>query len=385
MQGRADQLRDLLSGLASGDPTRRREARDIAQALRGSGATFGFPELSDVAALVEAARDEDLLRRVEGLITHLTELSRDPDERLGRGPPDLLPEWLTRVAGLDGPLAVAGEGGWGPVARKASLDLSELTRRAAEYLGVQAADFSTRRASALRLVPEAFVVAAGIVPLTEDAETITVASADPTRLTDEQELELLSGRRPLFVLAPPEVIEAVLDEIYGRHAATPPEVAGEDEPVEAEQDRPGANDRTDSSAEGAVLVVDDEPSARLLVRTFLERRGYVVIEAVDGVAALEALGDGRGVGLVVADLNMPRMDGLELIWELREAHPSLRLPVIVVTGEADEILETQLMEEGADDYIRKPIDPRLFLARVESTVRRVGARVTRTPGAGAAG
>jgi two-component system chemotaxis response regulator CheY len=131
------------------------------------------------------------------------------------------------------------------------------------------------------------------------------------------------------------------------------------------------------AAGGAVLVVDDEPSARLLVRTLLERRGYVDIEAEDGVAALQAVGDGSGVGLVVADLNMPRMDGLELIWELRDAHSAARLPVIVVTGEADEILETQLMEEGADDYIRKPIDPRLFLARVESTVRRLGARVAR--------
>ncbi len=76
------------------------------------------------------------------------------------------------------------------------------------------------------------------------------------------------------------------------------------------------------------------------------------------------------IGLVVADLNMPRMDGLELIWELRADERRSRLPVIVVTGEVDEILETQLLEEGADDYIRKPLDPRLFLARVEATLRR---------------
>ena len=67
---------------------------------------------------------------------------------------------------------------------------------------------------------------------------------------------------------------------------------------------------------------------------------------------------------------MPRMDGLELIWELRDTSAWKHLPVIVVTGEEDEILETQLLEEGADDYVRKPVDPRLFLARVESTLRR---------------
>jgi DNA-binding response OmpR family regulator len=72
----------------------------------------------------------------------------------------------------------------------------------------------------------------------------------------------------------------------------------------------------------------------------------------------------------VADLNMPKMDGLELIWELRDLEAQGPLAVIVVTGEVDEVLETQLMEEGADDYIRKPIDPRLFLARVEATIRR---------------
>lgn len=73
---------------------------------------------------------------------------------------------------------------------------------------------------------------------------------------------------------------------------------------------------------------------------------------------------------MVADLNMPRMDGLELVWALRDRDATVSLPVIVVTGEPDEILETQLLEEGANDYIRKLLGPRLFLARVESTVRR---------------
>ena len=120
-------------------------------------------------------------------------------------------------------------------------------------------------------------------------------------------------------------------------------------------------------------MVDDEVSARLLVRALLERRGYYVVEASDGVQALEVVRSDHRIGLVVADLNMPRMDGLELMWELRDARDLEHLPVIVVTGEVDEILETQLLEEGADDYIRKPVDPRLFLARVEATIRRASA------------
>lgn len=121
-----------------------------------------------------------------------------------------------------------------------------------------------------------------------------------------------------------------------------------------------------------VLVVDDEPSARLLVRALLEKRGFDTVEAADGVEALEVIRQHDHIGLAVVDLNMPRMDGLELIWELRDARAWADLPVIVVTGESDEILETQIMEEGADDYIRKPLDPRLFLARVEATLRRAG-------------
>jgi DNA-binding response OmpR family regulator len=116
--------------------------------------------------------------------------------------------------------------------------------------------------------------------------------------------------------------------------------------------------------------VDDEPAARLLIRAMLTKGGYRVVEAGDGVEALSVVDRGESVGLVVADLNMPRMDGLELMWELRDRPDWEHLPVIVVTGEVDEILETQLMEEGADDYIRKPLDPRLFLARVEATIRR---------------
>jgi len=69
------------------------------------------------------------------------------------------------------------------------------------------------------------------------------------------------------------------------------------------------------------------------------------------------------------------MDGLEFVWKLRDQKAWATLPVIVVTGEKDEMLEAQLLEEGADDYVRKPVDGRLLLARVESTLRRTSARV----------
>jgi len=119
-----------------------------------------------------------------------------------------------------------------------------------------------------------------------------------------------------------------------------------------------------------VLIVDDDPGALLLARKVLLKGGYEVEEAGDGVEALERLGSEQGISLVVVDLNMPRLDGLELIWEIRAREGGPRIPIIVVTGETDEVLETKLIEEGADDYIRKPLDPRLFLARVAATIRR---------------
>ena len=112
-----------------------------------------------------------------------------------------------------------------------------------------------------------------------------------------------------------------------------------------------------------LLLIDDEPAQRLIVRALLERRGFGVVEAADGVEALERMRAQDGVGLVVADLQMPRMDGLELIWALRSEPRWQRLPVIVVTGEVDELLEMQLLDEGADDYVRKPFSLTELMAR----------------------
>lgn len=124
----------------------------------------------------------------------------------------------------------------------------------------------------------------------------------------------------------------------------------------------------------SVLVVDDDEATRLLVRTLLEKRGYGVGEACDGLDALEVLRAGGPFDLVLVDLDMPRMDGLELIWELRGTPEWRHLPAVVVTGEQDAQLEISMMEEGADDYVRKPLDPRLLLARVRATLRRVERR-----------
>jgi CheY-like chemotaxis protein len=353
---RADELRELRVGLGAGDAGATAGARAVGQALRGSGATFGFAELSAEAALVESARGAQIARRVEGLIERLGNLSASHEG--GRG---VRAEWLMLAAGLTegGATAFADlSSAWKHASERSGLSAGQLAERAANRLGIAAADLGRPGRAALRLVPEALIRRELVLPVGEDVETITVASADPTSLSTELELTRVTGREPVFTVAPPEAIEAAVGALL-------------DVPVP----EPAPRRRAvvgDGEVE-KVLVVDDDGSSRLLARTVLEKRGYAVDEARDGVEALERLRAGPPVAIVVADLNMPEMDGLELLWEMR-ADPDLsHIPVIVLTGETDEILETKLIEEGADDYVCKPLDPRLFLARVGATIRRADA------------
>jgi len=362
MLRRVDELRALLGPLEAGDATACDSARDIGQALRSSGATFGFPDLTAVATIVETSSNADVLRRVEGLINEL-HLLTTPDGVS----PEFKAEWLTRSAGLpDGDPALEGARdlaeAWDAASRASGMDVSILAARVAERLGLEVASLGKRGRSALRLVPEALMTAGRLIPLSEDSATITVAIAEPTSLPMEMELERLTGRRPVFVVAPPGALDAVLSEILDAPATL-------EEPPAARPVRPAAPQADIRGRD--ILVVDDDPSTRLLLRKLLEKRGHRVAEAKDGLHALEVMKTSDPIGVVIADLNMPRMDGLELMWELRDAPELGHVAVIVVTGEVDEVLETQLMEEGADDYIRKPVDPRLFLARVEATIRRM--------------
>jgi len=357
MERRLEELRGLRAELAQRTPGAFDTTRSVAQALRGSGATFGFPGLSAAAAHVETSPDVCLLRRTDGLIERVRRLASQEasDAQATTG------EWLDLAAGGEGradETFATIQAAWERVAGRLGRSQVELARRVAERYGLGVADLSRPSRAALRLVPEALIRSAGVLPLLDDLETITVATADPTDLELEMELAPLTGRTPVFAVAPPSEIARATAAVFDVAESAP---------------EPRARVRRPEAAEGAsdcVLVVDDEAAARLLARSVLEKGGYSVEEAGDGLEALERLGSASPVGLVVADLNMPRLDGLELIWEMRGEDAWSHVPVIVVTGETDEVLETKLIEEGADDYIRKPLDPRLFLARVAATIRR---------------
>ena len=115
-----------------------------------------------------------------------------------------------------------------------------------------------------------------------------------------------------------------------------------------------------------ILVVDDDPEIRHLLRTCFEREGYVVSEAWDAVGARTVLERG-GVGLVTLDLTLGRDDGLTLAREIRANGD---IPIVMVSGKGDAVDRIVGLELGADDYISKPFNLREVLARVRAVLRR---------------
>ncbi len=118
-----------------------------------------------------------------------------------------------------------------------------------------------------------------------------------------------------------------------------------------------------------ILVVDDEGRMRKLVKDFLVRKGYDVLEAGDGEEALEVFYRERDIALIILDVMMPKLNGWEVCREVRETS---RVPIIMLTAKGDESDELNGFELGADEYISKPFSPKILVARVEAILRRSG-------------
>lgn len=121
-----------------------------------------------------------------------------------------------------------------------------------------------------------------------------------------------------------------------------------------------------------VLVVEDDPDILELLRFNLQQEGYTVVTAVDGATALEKARK-QTPDLVVLDLALPGLPGLEVCRKLREDPVLRRVPVIMVTAKADEADRVVGLELGADDYVTKPFSVRELMARVRAVLRRSGA------------
>ena len=120
----------------------------------------------------------------------------------------------------------------------------------------------------------------------------------------------------------------------------------------------------------SVLVVDDEPIVREVVVKYLEREGFRTLEAADGHRARELLED-DSPGLVVLDVMLPGLDGLELCRRLRHGQ-HITVPIILLTARGEEADRIVGLELGADDYVTKPFSPRELAARVRTVLRRSG-------------
>ena len=113
-----------------------------------------------------------------------------------------------------------------------------------------------------------------------------------------------------------------------------------------------------------ILVVDDESRMRKLVKDFLGREGYQVLEAGDGLEAMEAFYAEKDIALIILDVMMPKMDGWQTCREIRQ---SSEVPIIMLTARGDERDELQGFNLGVDEYISKPFSPKILVARVECT------------------
>ena len=116
-----------------------------------------------------------------------------------------------------------------------------------------------------------------------------------------------------------------------------------------------------------ILVVDDESRMRKLVKDFLTREGYTVIEAGDGMEAMDIFYKEKDIALVILDVMMPKMDGWQVCREIRE---SSKVPIIMLTARSEERDELQGFELGVDEYISKPFSPKILVARVNAILRR---------------
>ena len=133
----------------------------------------------------------------------------------------------------------------------------------------------------------------------------------------------------------------------------------------------------DTPGKGRILIVDDEESIRKALRLTLSKAGYGVVEADDGAEGIEAIGADDNplmVDVIICDIRMPKINGLEAIAFFRQQYPSV--PVLVLTGYPDIHLTTNMLRQGVVDYLVKPAEKDVLMAAVERAIEYRTALVT---------
>ena len=227
----------------------------------------------------------------------------------------VIQHWLAtvaRAAGLEGAdtLEVSSDvdpsAAWETVGLVTGVEMDELARVVARHFRLGVADLDTIDAHVQRLLPGRVARKLGVVPLRYSDRHLWVATADPVSLEAEKEITHVSGRNTHFEVAPPAALADALERVY------------------PDRDEPHELPPLEVAARGGprILVVDDDPGTRLLLRTFLESAGFRVAEAADGTEALEKLeAHGDPYALVTLDLDMPELPGLDVLRRIRVAWP----------------------------------------------------------------
>jgi len=189
-------------------------------------------------------------------------------------------------------------------------------------------------------------------------QTILEAVAKGTTLQELQRSAVAAGMRPIREVALEKVRQGAstlqeVERVLGEGVTEAPATAAADQLH--------------------ILLVDDDPTVRTLARLVLEKNGFRVAEVGDGKAAIEHFANGAECSLVVLDVDLPTVNGLEVLRRLRANKSTAGVPVVVLTGSDGGEGEVDAMNSGADDYMRKPLEPARFLARVKAALRRAGS------------
>lgn len=176
-----------------------------------------------------------------------------------------------------------------------------------------------------------------------------------------------AGRGAGATMAPPQV--AAVPAATAGAATAPPQVDLSSAFELLEDAKPPRPAAADQSRGISVLLVDDEDQLRRVMKDLLEREGYLVHEARDGVQALDQV-DRVAPDIVVLDLNLPGVDGYSVLAQLRSRPTTQDLPVIVLTAKGDEDNEVRVFELGADDFLTKPFRARALSARLDALLAR---------------
>ena len=208
-------------------------------------------------------------------------------------------------------------------------------------------------------------LSAGETTLEEVERVIGTGSSKGTQTTPVPAEAVAELEQPADLRA--EVDGAVSEAIPLRIVT--PEATPASAPVSA-PDAPSDAQSDAQSDAPHILLVDDDGTIRSLARGLLENLDYKVSESTDGSEALVRLAKGERFSLVVLDLDMPNLGGREVLRAVRQSSATAHLPVVVLTGSQDSNAGIELLEQGADDYIRKPIDPARFQLRVKAALRR---------------